>query len=53
MRRAHVGVKNRPLTTAALVEPSGSQAWTDIPSWAPVGIRDPVIPPAGEMSMAP
>jgi pimeloyl-ACP methyl ester carboxylesterase len=42
----------RPITTAALNEPSGVPAWKTIPSWAVVGLDDHVIPPAGQLAMA-
>jgi pimeloyl-ACP methyl ester carboxylesterase len=42
----------RPLTTAALNEPSGVPAWKTIPSWALVGLDDHVIPPASQEAMA-
>jgi pimeloyl-ACP methyl ester carboxylesterase len=42
----------RPLTTAALAEPSGVPAWKTIPSWAIVGTADHAIPPAEQLAMA-
>jgi pimeloyl-ACP methyl ester carboxylesterase len=42
----------RPLTTAALAEPSGVPAWKTIPSWALVGTADQAIPPAEQLAMA-
>jgi pimeloyl-ACP methyl ester carboxylesterase len=42
----------RPLTTAALSEPSGVPAWKTIPSWAIVGTADHAIPPAEQLTMA-
>ena len=42
----------RPLTTAALGEPSGVPAWETIPSWAVVGTADHAIPPAEQITMA-
>jgi pimeloyl-ACP methyl ester carboxylesterase len=42
----------RPLTTAALAEPSGVPAWKTISSWAIVGTADHAIPPAEQLAMA-
>jgi pimeloyl-ACP methyl ester carboxylesterase len=42
----------RPLTTAALTEPSGVPAWKTTPSWAIVGTADHAIPPAEQLAMA-
>jgi pimeloyl-ACP methyl ester carboxylesterase len=49
---AVLAAEQRPLTTAALNEPSGVPAWKTIPSWAVVGLDDRVIPPAGQLTMA-
>jgi pimeloyl-ACP methyl ester carboxylesterase len=49
---ALLAATQRPLTTAALTEPSGTPAWKAIPSWALVGLNDRVIPPAGQLAMA-
>jgi len=49
---AILAATQRPLATAALVEPSGVPAWKTIPSWALVGLDDHVIPPAGQLAMA-
>ncbi len=49
---AVLAAAQRPLTTAALNEPSGVPAWKTIPSWALVGLDDHVIPPAGQLAMA-
>ena len=51
-RGAVLAATQRPLTTAALNEPSGVPAWKTIPSWALVGLHDHVIPPAGQLAMA-
>jgi pimeloyl-ACP methyl ester carboxylesterase len=42
----------RPLAAAAVTEPSGTPAWTKVPSWAVVGTSDQVIPPAELLAMA-
>jgi pimeloyl-ACP methyl ester carboxylesterase len=49
---AVLAASQRPLTTAALTEPSGVPAWKTIRSWALVGLDDHVIPPAGQLAMA-
>jgi pimeloyl-ACP methyl ester carboxylesterase len=49
---AVLAAEQRPITTAALNEPSGVPAWKTIPSWAVVGLDDHVIPPAGQLAMA-
>jgi pimeloyl-ACP methyl ester carboxylesterase len=49
---AQLGAVQRPLTTAALTEPSGVPAWKTIPSWAVVGTEDHAIPPAEQLAMA-
>ncbi len=47
-----LAAEQRPLTTAALAEPSGVPAWRTIPSWAIVGTEDHAIPPAEQLAMA-
>lgn len=42
----------RPLSAAALGEPSGTPAWRTIPSWYLVATRDRTIPPATQKFMA-
>ncbi|WP_336216747.1 alpha/beta fold hydrolase [Nonomuraea sp. LPB2021202275-12-8] len=42
----------RPVTEAALNEPSGAPAWKTIPSWFVFGERDRNIPPAAHSFMA-
>jgi pimeloyl-ACP methyl ester carboxylesterase len=42
----------RPLSTAALLQPSGPPAWASIPSFALIGTVDRVIPPAELLFMA-
>jgi pimeloyl-ACP methyl ester carboxylesterase len=49
---AQLSAVQRPLTTAALSEPSGVPAWKTIPSWAVVGTADNAIPPAEQLAMA-
>jgi pimeloyl-ACP methyl ester carboxylesterase len=49
---ALLAATQRPLTQAALVEPSGPPAWTGIPSWFIYGTRDKAIPPALQPFMA-
>jgi pimeloyl-ACP methyl ester carboxylesterase len=49
---AVLAATQRPVTTAALNEPSGAPAWNSIPSWALIGLDDHVIPPAGQLAMA-
>ena len=47
-----LAAEQRPLTTAALAEPSGVPAFKTIPSWAIVGTADHAIPPAEQLAMA-
>ncbi|OFE14514.1 hypothetical protein BA895_10790 [Humibacillus sp. DSM 29435] len=42
----------RPVTFAALTEPSTAPAWKTIPSWYEIGTIDKVLPPAVQRSMA-
>jgi pimeloyl-ACP methyl ester carboxylesterase len=49
---AVLAATQRPLSTAALTQPSGPPAWASIPSWALVGLADHVIPPAEQLFMA-
>jgi pimeloyl-ACP methyl ester carboxylesterase len=42
----------RPLTSLALTQKSGSPAWKTIPSWAVIGTADHAIPPAELLAMA-
>ena len=42
----------RPLSSAAVTQASGTPAWAKIPSWAVVGTGDKVIPPAELLAMA-
>jgi len=42
----------RPGALAALLTPSGSPAWEDIPSWYLVARQDRIIPPEAERAMA-
>ncbi len=43
---AVIAATQRPIAASTLTEPSGTPAWKTIPSWAVVGLRDQVIPPA-------
>lgn len=47
-----MAVTQRPVTIAALSEPSGPPAWKTIPSWYLVGLDDQAIPPAAQEFMA-
>lgn len=47
-----MGVGQRPITEAALNEPSGEPAWRSIPSWFIYGTWDKNIPPALQPFMA-
>ena len=49
---ALMAVEQRPISAAALAEPSGPPAWTTIPSWYLVAKQDHAIPPATERFMA-
>ena len=49
---AVLAATQRPVTLAALTEPSGDPAWKTIPSWYEVGTIDKVIPPDIQLSMA-
>jgi pimeloyl-ACP methyl ester carboxylesterase len=42
----------RPGALSALVLPSGTPAWRDVPSWYMVAKRDRIIPPEAERAMA-
>jgi len=47
-----MAVTQRPVTLAALTQPSGAPAWRRIPSWYLVGLQDKAIPPATQEFMA-
>lgn len=47
-----LAASQRPLALGAANEPSGEPAWKTIPSWAVIGTRDNVIPPAEQRLMA-
>lgn len=47
-----MAVTQRPGTRTALNERSGELAWKAIPSWAPVGTNDRIIPPKLQVCMA-
>ena len=42
----------RPITLSANTTPSGTPAWSRLPSWAVVGTEDRVIPPGTQRHMA-
>ena len=42
----------RPLSAAALTDPSGPPAWATIPSWSLIGTQDRVIPPRDQLAMS-
>ena len=47
-----MAVTQRPVTLAALTQPSGAPAWKRIPSWYLVGLQDKAVPPAAQEFMA-
>jgi pimeloyl-ACP methyl ester carboxylesterase len=49
---AVLAATQRPVTLSALSTPSGPPAWRSIPTWALVGTRDRVLPPAEQIIMA-
>jgi pimeloyl-ACP methyl ester carboxylesterase len=49
---AELAAAQRPITLAALSEPSGPPGWKTLPSWYVVGTRDNILPPALQLSMA-
>jgi pimeloyl-ACP methyl ester carboxylesterase len=49
---AMLAAEQRPLAASAAAEPSGSPAWTAIPSWYVVGTADRVLPAAEQEFMA-
>jgi pimeloyl-ACP methyl ester carboxylesterase len=49
---AVLAATQRPVTLSALTTPSAAAAWRSIPSWALVGTRDRVLPPAEQLAMA-
>jgi pimeloyl-ACP methyl ester carboxylesterase len=49
---AVMAATQRPITEAALNEPSGTPAWKDIPSWFIWGSLDKNIPPAAQQFVA-
>jgi pimeloyl-ACP methyl ester carboxylesterase len=49
---AVLAATQRPLATGTLTDASGAPAWQAIRSWAVIGTRDHVIPPAEQMVMA-
>jgi pimeloyl-ACP methyl ester carboxylesterase len=51
-RAALMAVTQRPITQAALADPSGAPAWRSIPSWFVFGSADRNTPPAVHLFMA-
>ena len=49
---AELAATQRPLASAAVMQPSGPPAWAKVPSWALIGTADKVIPPAELLAMA-
>ncbi|MBM0225495.1 MULTISPECIES: alpha/beta fold hydrolase [Micromonospora] len=49
---AMLAAGQRPLNASTLGEPSGTPAWTSIPTWDVIGTVDNVIPPATQRYMA-
>jgi pimeloyl-ACP methyl ester carboxylesterase len=49
---AQLAAGQRPITLAALTEPSGVPAWKTLPSWYVLGTRDNILPPAVQLTMA-
>jgi pimeloyl-ACP methyl ester carboxylesterase len=49
---AVLAATQRPLVVSALTDQSGVPAWKTIPSWAVVGTKDHILPPALQHSMA-
>ena len=49
---AVLAATQRPATLSALATPAGTPAWRSIRSWALVGTRDRVLPPAQQSVMA-
>jgi pimeloyl-ACP methyl ester carboxylesterase len=47
-----MAVAQRPITAAALSEPSGEPAWRSIPSYFLIPTADKNIPPAAQQFMA-
>jgi pimeloyl-ACP methyl ester carboxylesterase len=49
---AELAATQRPLASAAVLQPSGPPAWAKVQSWAVIGTSDKVIPPAELLAMA-
>ncbi|MFF2385768.1 alpha/beta hydrolase [Streptomyces sp. NPDC058108] len=49
---AELAAEQRPVTAAAVNEPSGDPAWKNIPSWFLITKNDHTIPPAAQRFMA-
>ncbi|WP_394555158.1 alpha/beta fold hydrolase [Agromyces sp. MMS24-JH15] len=50
--KALVYATQRPAAFGALTEASGDPAWKTIPSWYVLGLKDQIIPPAAQRTMA-
>jgi pimeloyl-ACP methyl ester carboxylesterase len=50
--KALVYATQRPAAFGALTEASGDPAWQNIPSWYVLGLKDQIIPPAAQRTMA-
>jgi pimeloyl-ACP methyl ester carboxylesterase len=49
---AELAATQRPLAASALDEPSGTPAWSSVPSWDVIGLADHALPPAAQEFMA-
>jgi pimeloyl-ACP methyl ester carboxylesterase len=49
---AQLAATQRPIVASALDEPSGTPAWTTIPSWDVIGLADHALPAAAQQYMA-
>jgi pimeloyl-ACP methyl ester carboxylesterase len=47
-----LAARQRPLASGALMEKSGTPAWSKIPSWSVIGKQDAIIPPAEQVAMS-
>ena len=50
--KALVFATQRPAAFGALVEGSGAPAWKSTPSWYLLGLKDQIIPPSAQRTMA-
>jgi len=49
---SRMGAGQRPVTLAALGQPSGVPAWKSLPSWYVRGTQDAILPPPAQLAMA-